>query len=159
MSLPHAKLPDKATLEKIYVVEGLSFAEIAARYDVKPKTVYNTMKLRAQKAGTTWPLKQGRRPDWRHRAASKRWDSVTAVMVRAEIREFCTKTGTTRRELAAMAGLTKGTVEQISCGSLTRISRQTAEKVMAAIEAAEIAEKRRKGAEHARNVRISRLAS
>lgn len=133
-SHPHAKLPDKATLERLYVRENLSFKEIGDRYGVTKKVVYNNMKRRADKAGTAWPLKQ-QRPDWRARAAKKhsegRWDSVTTIMLRAEIRECRETYGVTSDRIAELAGLHPSIIDTIAApNGRKRVSRTTAEKVM-----------------------------
>lgn len=136
-SHPHAKLPDKATLERLYVRDNLSFKEIGDRYGVTAKVVYNNMKRRADKAGTAWPLKT-QRPDWRARAAKKhsevRWDAVTTVMLRAEIRECREVHGVTNHRIAELAGLHPSQVDQIAAPKgRPRVSRTTAERLMRGI--------------------------
>ncbi len=137
--LPHAKLPDKARLERLYVEEGLSFREIGERYGVPAKTVYNCMVRRSRKAGTPWPLKQGQ-PGWGRRMGRKRWDSVTAVMVRAEILLCVERYGVTQLDIDRLAGLNHNACQRITCrgpSASKRISRMTAQKIMGAIEAIE----------------------
>lgn len=137
----HGALPGKAELERLYVQERLSFAQIAARYGVQKKTVYNTMKRRAERAGTPWPLK-ATQPGWRRRAAQKhsevRWDGVTAMMVRAEIAHCRETLGVPLKRIIELSGVSQDTVWQISCGVRKRISRATAHKIMGAIEQLEV---------------------
>lgn len=140
-SHPHAKLPDKATLERLYVQKGLSMQQIAQKYGVQKKTVYNTMKRRAERAGTPWPLKMGR-PGWRQRAGRKHgevhWDSVPTLMLRAEIRECRETYKVTHKVIAKHAGLPKGTIDQVAAPKgVARVSRKTATKIMKGVVAVE----------------------
>lgn len=138
---PHAKLPGKAALEKLYVKDGLSYRQIGEKFGCPPKTVYNTMKRRADAAGTTWPLKQGVY-GWEKRKAAKhsevRWDGVTAEMVKYELHHARATLGVTLLEITKLAGVSKDTVWQISSGHRKRISRATAHKIMGAIEKLEL---------------------
>ena len=112
-NLRHAKLPGKEALEAEYLA-GASFSELAEKYGVNTKTVNNTMRLRAQKAGTTWPLKQGR-PGWERRKAKKHaeraHDSITAKMIRYELQDIQALTGVSLREIAERSGVPLGTVK------------------------------------------------
>lgn len=135
----HAILPPKAELERLYVVQGLSYAEIGEKYGVPPKTVYNCMVRRARKAGSPWPLKKGR-PGWGTRMGRKRWDSITAQMVRAEVLYCVERYPVSQVRINELAGLPRGAVHRITCSGPSaskRISRQTAAKIMEAVEAIE----------------------
>lgn len=150
-TLPHARLPGKTALEREYVA-GASFAELAEKYGVNTKTVNNTMRLRAKKAGTTWPLKQGR-PGWEKRKANKHaeraWDSVTAKMIRLELQDIRALTGVTLEAIATEAGVSQTTVWQIHSGRRERCARSTAEKIMVVVERLEKAHRRKAQSQYA----------
>lgn len=152
-------LPDKADLEREYIA-GESFDSLAKKYGVRRKTVYNTMKLRAERAGTRWPLKAGRQDAQRLRriAQERRHDSITARMIRAELHEFAQQPyRLTVREIARRAGVHPTTVSQIRTGARDRCARSTAEAIMAVIERAEVAHRIKMNAQHAREVRSARI--
>lgn len=133
---PHQKLPEKAALEREYMA-GASYAQLAEKYGVRRKTVYNTMALRARKAGTPWPLKQGR-PGWERKKAETRGrtiDSITASMIRAELQEMRHQPWRILlAQVALESGVSYGTVMQISSGHRKRVTRRVAEAIMAVIE-------------------------
>lgn len=154
-------LPDKDDLEREYLA-GASFDSLAAKYGVRRKTVYNTMKLRAQKAGTRWPLKQGTMSEQalRRRAQRQRHDSITTVMIKAELVEFAEQPyAIPVREIARRAGVHPTTISQIRTGARDRCARSTAEAIMAVIEEVEKAGRRREQALHALNARRRKIAA
>lgn len=137
---PHAKLPDWHTLRRLYVNQDLSLAEIGARYGVPAKTVYNNMSRRARKHGYPWPLKQGT-PGWQQRQTAKyardRWDSVSAELLRAELRECSERFGVTFVQIAERAGMSRQQVHCITGGFTVRVSRRNCQRLMAAVESFE----------------------
>lgn len=131
------RLPDARTLRRLYVVDGLSFREIAARYGLsKPDAVRLTMRRDAAANGWEWPAKQSR-PGWQQRKAASVsrvvHDGVVAVMIRAEILECCRTRRVTVAELAEVSGVSSGELHRILSERRTRISRRTAQKIMDAI--------------------------
>jgi transposase len=129
-------LPPKAELERMFL-GGMSYAQIAKRYGVgRPQTVLTTMKRRARREGTPWPLKRDNHIYRQQRRLSShpRWDSVTTVMIRAEIHDACKNLGITKRDIIRRSGVGERTIYQVSSGARDRISRTTAHKIMAAIE-------------------------
>lgn len=134
------RLPGKADLEREFLA-GATYAQLARKYGVQhPQTVLTTMKRRARREGTRWPLKRDSHL-FRQRLSSvcseTRWDGITAVMVRAEILEAVKTLGVTRREIARRSGVGERTVYEVSTGVRQRISRATAQRIMRAIEALE----------------------
>lgn len=132
-------LPGKAQLEREFLA-GASYADLARKYGVgSARTVLITMKRRARRDGTPWPLvKQPRRHGLV--CSLNRWDGITAMMIKAEINEaVATLPGLTKREIARRSGVGERTVYEISTGTRTRISRATAERIMVAIELSEAA--------------------
>lgn len=131
------KLPDKDTLERMYVQQGLSYKQIGEKYGVPKKTVYNTMVRRAKRAGTPWPLKMSR-PDWKVKAAKKHsrefWDGVNPMMVRAEIVHASETYKISIAELGELAGVCRSTMYAVAGGRKASMSRESAHKVIAAIE-------------------------
>jgi transposase len=140
MSYPHAKLPDWHTLRRLYVQQDLSLTQIGQRYGVPAKTVYNNMSRRAKKHGYPWPLKQPVE-GWQRRQTAKiaqaRWDSVSTVLLRAELRECSERFGVTFVELAARAGMSRQQIHAITGGFVPRVSRRTCERLMGAVLAVE----------------------
>lgn len=123
-------LPGKAQLEREFLA-GASYADLARKYGVgRPETVLSTMKRRARRDGTPWPLQKSHR---RLRSAN-RWDGITAMMIKAEINEAVENLGITKREISRRSGVGERTVYEISTGTRTRIARATAEKIMSVIE-------------------------
>lgn len=158
--LPHQKLPDKAELERLYLRENLSFDQLAERFGVRRKTVYNTMKTRREKAGEPWPLKS-RRADWRARAGrktSQTRDTVVSTMIRLEILHARDDLGLTGCEIARRAGVSQTAIWDTVSGRRARLQRATAQAIMAVIEAEETAQRRREAALNALNARRRKIA-
>lgn len=135
---PHwGALPDKRTLEAEFV-RGETYGQLGRKYGVRPQTVLSTMKRRALRDGTAWPLKQGSpRLRLQRQLNDPRWDSVSALLIRGELDESCATYGVTLRGIACLARVGERTVYEVHAGSRARISRATAHKLMAAIESIE----------------------
>lgn len=146
--MPHAKLPDQATLLSLYLKDDLSFAEIGERYGVAPKTVWSTMRRRQIRAAGQWPLKS-RRPNNYVRVGMKqrkRLDSITAEMVKHEINHAVATLPTQKKIIAELSGVSAFSVGRIANGHYERITRTTAERIMRAIEKLE--RQKKSGARH-----------
>lgn len=136
----HGILPPAPELRRMYMDKDLTFDDIARKYGVRRNTVCNKLRRHAQANGLSWPLKQAR-PDWRKRAGRRqgatRWDSVSAQLLRAELRECASTYRVTYGGIAVRAGINPNHVYQITAGLLTRVSRRTCLLLMQAVEAIE----------------------
>jgi hypothetical protein len=138
-------LPGKVALENEFL-RGATYAQLGRKYGVRPQTVLGTMKRRAKRAGTPWPLKQGTHLHQQRLGrvcGETRWDSITASMIRLELdNAIKTMPDVTLRRIAARAKVGERTVYETHSGARPRISRKTAQKIMRVIEALEMSHQR-----------------
>ena len=111
-------------------MSGLSWQQIADKHHVEKSALYWRMKTDAEKRDDIWPIRRVNKAT----AANKvRFDSVDALLIREEIKEFKQNYGVLYKDLAVMAGLKPNTIQQITGGFTKRVSRDTAKRIMIAI--------------------------
>ena len=125
MAQPRA-LPAPHVLRQLYVGRGLSLTEIGQIYGVRRDAVYKALRRDARIGGHPWPLKGHPNSP----AHNRQRDTITTLGIRDEILEA----PVSRPRLAELSGVSRHTIQQIAKGHHTRCRRQTAEKIMRAIE-------------------------
>jgi hypothetical protein len=146
-------LPSYEVLKRNLLTDGMSYAEIAAKYKVCKRTVFGTIKRRAELRGE-WPLLQGSDGQRRARRASLRhWEvgngnAVDATFVAAGLREHL-QAGEVRRvfvcgkrviygpgtmeQWAILNGFNRNYLRDVLNGRVKRVSVATAVRIYDAI--------------------------
>ncbi|MEY2434762.1 MAG: hypothetical protein QOC92_4487 [Acidimicrobiaceae bacterium] len=120
------KLPPHA--DRLFA-DGMSYAALGARYGLSASTVRQTLKSRARRAGAPWPAERSVVP-----SSARPRDTVSSLLIRAEVAEVCVKRDVTKRDVAKRAGISVSTLYK---SGRRRVDRLTAERVMVAVAAIE----------------------
>lgn len=125
------KLPPYELLKQLYVKEGLTLSEIAARYDVSRSCVLDTIRRRAKAHGDPWPLIDSHDKQRQRRGISRR--QVNPKLIIDLVYDYLEENGIFLKDFAERYGFAPGYLSEIKSGRYTTISKRYAVRLLNAI--------------------------